>query len=339
MSVPASAAASAGSAEDRLIARHFAPLASHPGALALTDDAAFISPPADHDLVLQADAVIGGVHFFPDDPPEQVARKALRVNLSDLAAKGAQPLGFLLTLALPAGTDGEWLARLADGLKADAQAYGCPLFGGDSVRSLGTVMISIAAFGSLPVGTMVRRAGARPGDSVLVSGTIGDATLGLKLRQDATLAANWTLAAGAADQLVTRYLLPQPRTELAETVRRYAHAAMDVSDGLVGDLAKLCRVSGVSADVEIARIPLSGPARQAIATNIGLLEAALTGGDDYEIVFTAPPDRVAEIESSAASVGIPIAEIGRVTEGSDPPRFIGAGGQPLAFRATSFSHF
>lgn len=162
------------SAEDRLIARHFKPLATHPGALGLSDDAAFIKPPAGCDLVLKTDAIIGGVHFFPDDAAHTVASKALRVNLSDLAAKGAKPLGFLLSLALPKETGDDWLADFANGLRGDAVLFGCPLFGGDTDRTPGPAMISIAMFGSVPEGTMVRRAGAKPGDLVFVSGTIGD---------------------------------------------------------------------------------------------------------------------------------------------------------------------
>ncbi len=172
------------SAEDKLIARYFAPIAIHPGALGLSDDAAFIKPPAGCDLVLKTDAIIGGVHFFADDAPQNVAGKALRVNLSDLAAKGAKPLGFLLCLALPADIGERWLTNFAEGLRSDAVLYGCPLFGGDTDRTPGPITVSIAMFGSVPEGTMVRRAGAKAGDRVFVSGTIGDAALGLAVRKD-----------------------------------------------------------------------------------------------------------------------------------------------------------
>ena len=175
----------AGSPEDRLIARYFKPLARHPAAFGLSDDAAAITPPAGHDLVLKTDGLIAGVHFFPDDPADDVARKALRVNLSDLAAKGAAPLGFLLAIALPKGFSEDWLAAFARGLGEDADRYQCPLLGGDTDSTPGPISISIAAFGTLPQGTMVRRSGARVGDHVFVTGTIGDAALGLRLRQDA----------------------------------------------------------------------------------------------------------------------------------------------------------
>src|SRR3989304_3241826 len=190
------------SAEDRLIARFFAPLATHPGALGLSDDAAFITPPPGCDLVLKTDAIIGGVHFFADDAAHTVASKALRVNLSDLAAKGARPLGFLLSLALPADVGEGWLADFAEGLRGDAVLFACPLFGGDTDRTPGPITISIAMFGSVPQGTMVRRAGAIAGDRVFVSGTIGDAALALALRKGA----DWKLEATQRQHLAARYL-------------------------------------------------------------------------------------------------------------------------------------
>ena len=326
-----------GSAEDRLIAKHFAPIARHPGALGLTDDAAFFAPPAGCELVLKADAVIGGVHFFPDDPPDLVARKALRVNLSDLAAKGADPAGFLLSLAIPREIDDPWLEAFARGLAEDAAHFACPLFGGDTDRSPGPIMVSIAAFGTVPAGRMVRRGGARPGDVVMVTGTIGDAVLGLRLRQ--AKAPPPGLEAAASEALIGRYLLPQPRNGLAAPLRAHAHASMDISDGLVGDLAKLCRTSGVSAEIAVERIPLSEPAQAFLRTEPPLLRDMLTGGDDYEIAFTLPEERVAAMREAAAAAGIAVTAIGRVTEGSGPPRFVGADGKTLEFEKTSFSHF
>src|ERR1700761_5431267 len=172
------------SAEDRLIARYFAPLATHPGAFGLVDDAAAIAPPPGCDLVLKTDGVIAGVHFFPDDPPDAIGRKALRMNLSDLAAKGAKPLGFLMSAALPADVEETWLAAFAAGLGADAERYQCPLLGGDTDRTPGPLSISISAFGAVPQGKMVCRSAAKAGDRVVVTGTIGDAALGVRLRRD-----------------------------------------------------------------------------------------------------------------------------------------------------------
>jgi thiamine-monophosphate kinase len=324
------------SGEERLIAHVFVPLATHPGALGLTDDCAVITPPEACDLVLTTDTIIGGVHFFNDDPAHAVASKALRVNLSDLAAKGAAPLGYLLSLALPREVGQDWLTEFAEGLRGDAQRYACPLLGGDTDRTPGPITIAVSMFGSVPAGTMVRRAGAKPGDLVFVSGTIGDAALGLALRNDP--AREWPIDAAQQQHLTDRYLLPQPRNALAEAVRTHASAAMDVSDGLVGDLAKLCRVSQVAANVEVARVPLSDAARALIATEPGFRETALTGGDDYEIVCTVPPDKAESFKAAAKAADVSVGEIGVIAEG-EGARFIGPDGEPLVFRHTSFSHF
>ena len=324
------------SAEDRLIARFFKPLATHPGALGLSDDAAFITPPPGCDLVLKTDAIIGGVHFFADDAARDVARKALRVNLSDLAAKGATPLGFLLSLALPKEIGDDWLSEFADGLRADANEFGCPLFGGDTDRTPGPVTIAISMFGAVPHGTMVRRAGAQAGDRVFVSGTIGDAALGLALRKGE--GAGWKLNAAQRQHLAARYLLPQPRNALAEAVRTHASAAMDVSDGLAGDLAKLCRVSGVAAEIAAAQVPLSDAAKAAIAAAPAMIETALTGGDDYEVVCSVPPEKVASFRAAAQAAHVPVTEIGAIVKG-EGARFAGADGKPLYFQRASFSHF
>jgi thiamine-monophosphate kinase len=322
------------SAEDRLISRHFKPLATDPGALGLADDAAFIKPPPGCDLVLKTDAIVGGVHFFPDDPPGQLARKALRVNLSDLAAKGAKPLGYLLSLVLPGEMNESWLASFAAGLQADAETYGCPLFGGDTDRTPGPLTISIAMFGAVPAGTMVRRAGAKPGDRIMVTGTIGDAALGVQLRRGAA----WKVSLDAREHLLSRYLLPQPRNALAGAMREHASAAMDVSDGLAGDLTKLCAVSGVAATVEVAKVPLSDAARGAFAAEPSLIETILTGGDDYEILCTVRPDEIARFRAAANAVNVPLTEIGTVLEG-EGVRFLDAEGQPMKLDRLSYSHF
>jgi thiamine-monophosphate kinase len=327
------------SAEDRLIATYFRPYATHPGALRLIDDAAVIAPPPGHDLVLTVDAVIGGIHFFAEDAADMVAKKALRVNLSDLAAKGAKPLGFLLTLALPKSVKEPWVELFARGLGEDAELYECPLLGGDTTATGGPIAVSITAFGSVPTNTMVRRSGAQAGDAVMVSGTIGDAALGLELRDAVTAAKRWRLDSKHQYQLMRRYLLPQPRNALAEAVRLYASAAMDVSDGLAGDLAKLCDASGVSADVEVARVPLSEAAASVVKSEPAAIEKVLTGGDDYEIVCTVPPERLAGFRSAAEAARVQIAEIGRVTAAKTPPRFLARDGKPMQFKQTSFSHF
>ncbi len=324
------------SGEDDLIARFFAPLAGE-GGLGLKDDAALVSVEPGFQLVVTCDALVAGVHFFPDDPPDAIAAKALRVNLSDLAAKGAMPKGFILALALPSELSPSgreldaWLAAFADGLAIDIATYKCSLFGGDTVKTPGPLMVSITAFGAVPTGRMVPRTGARPGDLLYVTGTIGDAALGLQLRLGKI--------AGQGDHLLARYLRPQPRNALAPVLLDCASAAMDVSDGLFGDLAKMMRVSGVSADVEAACVPLSPEAAAMIATHASAFETALTGGDDYEILASIPPQNASVFEARAAEAGVPVTRIGHVLRGDGAPRFRDASGAPLAFVRGSYSHF
>lgn len=327
------------SGEDRLIARYFKPLATHPGAFGLLDDAAAIAPPPGCDLVLKTDGIVAGMHFFHDDPPDTVAKKALRVNLSDLAAKGASPFGFLLTLVLPPEIGDAWLAPFARGLGADAAHFGCPLFGGDTDRTAGPIIISIAVLGAVPHGKMVRRAGAKPGDRVVVTGTIGDAALGLFMRRDPLAAARWGLSPDQQDHLSSRYLVPEPRIAIAEALRVHASAAMDVSDGLAGDLAKLCRVSGVATEVEVARVPLSAAARAALAKDAALIEAIITGGDDYEVLACVPAANMEALRRQATAAGVAITDIGGVTAGEGQACFVDASGRPLALARPSFSHF
>jgi thiamine-monophosphate kinase len=327
------------SGEDRLIACYFKPLVHHPGAFGLDDDAAAIAPPKGCDLVITADGIVAGVHFFPDDPAEAVAKKALRVNLSDLTAKGARPLGFLLMLALPSDVPETWIAAFARALGADAKAFACPLLGGDTVRTLGPVAISIAAFGTVPEGKMVRRAGAKPGEHVVVTGTIGDAALGLLLRRDPAAAERWALTRQQQNDLTARYLVPEPRTAIAELLGHHASAAIDVSDGLAGDLAKLCRVSGVTAAIEAARVPLSQPARAALAGEPTLIEPILTGGDDYEILASVPRGNVEALRDQALAQGVVVTDIGMVLAGDEEARVLDQHGRALAFARPSFSHF
>ena len=325
------------SAEERLIARYFGPLATAPGAFGLADDAAVVTPPPDCDLVLTTDGVIAGVHFFPDDPPGDVARKVLRMNLSDLAAKGAKPIGFLLSIALPLGTGEDWISAFAKGLGEDARHYDCPLLGGDTDHSPVSLSVSVTAFGAVPHGAMVRRSTAKAGDSIVVTGSIGDAALGVQLRKDAALAKAWRLTAGQRDHLLGHYLLPQPRNALAGVVLVHAAAAMDVSDGLAGDLAKLCRASGVGAEIDVARVPLSDAARAALAADPALIETILTGGDDYEVLLTLAPQKFAAFRAEADRAGVAVTEIGRMTSGQGA-RFL-RDGKTLRFARPSYSHF
>lgn len=310
--------------EDELIATLFAPLAGA-AALGLKDDAALL-PSSAEPLAITADMLVAGVHFFPNDPPALIAKKALRVNLSDLAAKAATPCGFLLSIALPPDWTNDWLAAFAQGLGEDARAFHAPLLGGDTTATPGPLTIAITAFGTAP--RFVPRAGARPGDGVYVSGAIGDAALGLRLRQDPTLGADLSTVERTA--LLQRYLLPIPRLDLVDILRAGASAAMDVSDGLAGDLAKLTRASGVTARIEVAHVPLSAGGRALIAGSPPLLAAALTGGDDYEILFTAGP-------GFTPPPGI--FRIGEIVAGEAGPTFDGWPASAQKTMALSYSHF
>lgn len=326
------------SGEDNLIGRYFRPLARDPSAFGLRDDAAAITPPPGCDLVLTTDAVIEGVHFFPGDPADTIAKKALRANLSDLAAKGAEPLGFLLTLALPKSIDEEWVAAFADGLAADIEIYKCPLLGGDTDGTPGLLSISITAFGKVPHGKMVRRAGAKAGDAIVVTGTLGDSALGLVLRRDSKLAARAKLNDEEQAYLLERYLVPQPRMALAKALRSHAHAAMDISDGLAGDAVKLAAVSGVSARIETARLPLSGAAQKWLAAEPASIETVLTGGDDYEILAAVPPAALPALHKAAQESAVPLSQLGTAGTGAGI-EIIGPDRRPMQLKRLSYSHF
>lgn len=326
------------SAEDDFIARHFAPLAG-PGGLGLRDDAALLGAPPGCDIVLTVDAVVAGVHFLADDAPGDIARKALRVNLSDLAAKGATPLGFLLTLALPRDVDDAFVAAFAAALGEDASDYGCPLLGGDTVSTPGPLTISITALGAVPVGRMVRRDGARAGDRLYVSGTVGDAALGLLV-----CTGDERLGDLPSDQrafLAGRYRRPQPRGALAPALRDHASAGMDVSDGLAGDLTKMLALAGLSADIRARDIPLSAAAASAVARNAALRETVLTGGDDYEILCAVPAQEAGAFEKAAEGAGVAVRWIGTAQrlEGADGPvAFSDESGRAIPLGRLSYSH-
>jgi thiamine-monophosphate kinase len=323
--------------EFEIIARCFAPIAA-PGAFGLLDDAASLSPPPGRDLVLTKDMLVAGMHFFPGDPPAAIARKALRVNLSDLAAKGAEPIGFMLGIALARETDQGWIDAFAAGLAADAASYGLALFGGDTVSTSGPVTVSITAFGSVPAGGMVRRLGASAGDRLFVTGRIGDAALGLRLRLEPEGELARLLAPEHREALLEAYLLPQPRTALAAAVQRHASAAMDVSDGFVGDLTKMLSGAGLGARVRLDRVPHSPAAQAAMAIDRDLESVALCGGDDYELLVATPPGRANDFVAACDAAGVPASPIGDAAE-DVAVRFVDAEGRTRDFTRGSFSHF
>lgn len=312
-------------AEFSLIGRHFRPLAG-PGALDLRDDAALLTPPAGRQLVLTVDAMVAGVHFLPDDPPDLVGRKLLRVNLSDLAAKGATPLGYLMTVSAPAGTQDGWFAAFAGGLAQDQAEFGITLLGGDTTSTPGPISLSLTAIGHVVPGGAVHRTGAQPGDGVWVTGTIGDGALGLRAIQGRI--------ADPAGLLAERYRLPQPRIGLA--LGGIASASMDVSDGLVQDLGHLCRESGVAADIDAGLVPLSDAAR---AAGPGWLETCLTGGDDYEVLMAVPPARVPALLQAAQAARVAVTQIGQFRAGRPEVVVRASNGQPLTLAKGGWSHF
>ena len=325
------------SGEETLIARYFRPLATDPGAFNLLDDAAILNV-AGEDVVVTADAIVEGVHFLPHDPPDTVARKALRVNLSDLAAKGAVPAGFVLTLALRSA-DEAWLEPFARALGEDAKRFGCPLLGGDTVSTPGPLMIAITAFGRVPAGSMVRRSGAKVGDRVVVTGTIGDAALGLDILNGGPIAKALADDLGGKEMLIARYRIPQPRNALATVMRDHASAAMDVSDGLAGDLAKLCAASGVSAAIDVSSVPLSATGRKLLAGGVIGIDTIVSGGDDYEILCTISEHCYESFARQANQAAVAVTTIGTVIAGTANPRFLDAQGRELTLPRHSYSHF
>ena len=325
--------------EDALIARYLAPLAG-PGALGLRDDAGLLHPKPGHDLVVTKDMLVAGVHFFADDPPGAVARKALRVNLSDLAAKAAVPVGFMLGLGLPRDWTEPWLKAFVEGLAEDARVYACPLIGGDTVAMPGPLTLSITAFGEVPSGRMVPRPGTRAGDLLYVTGTIGDAALGLRLRLGAPEDAGWigALDRQSADALRDRYLLPRPRLAL-RPASAHARSAMDVSDGFVGDLSKMLALEGLTAVLRAADVPLSHAARAAIMLEPSLLRAALTGGDDYEVICAVPREARGSFETAAREAGVACDLIGEAERGVGAVEVRNASGEAMSFATARFDHF
>ncbi|MGF7160026.1 thiamine-monophosphate kinase [Rhodoligotrophos appendicifer] len=320
------------SREQALIQRVFAPLAEgDDGAAGLKDDAASYAPKPGMDVVITVDSLVADVHFLSTDDPLLVAKKALRVNLSDLAAKGAKARGYVLAIALSEDQDEAWIQRFADGLAEDQSRFGCTLMGGDTVATPGPLTLTVTAFGDVPQGRILRRGGGRAGDIVYVSGTIGDSALGLAALQGRIETDD--------DDLRRRYWLPEPRVDLVPALLAHAHAAMDVSDGLVGDLGLLCWASGLTARIDAQRIPLGQTATRLISKTPGLLETCLTGGDDYEILCSVPPEDADHFEAAADNAGVKVTAIGDLVPGTTPPQLIGAQGEVLHFAQGSYSHF
>lgn len=287
------------------IDRFLKPLAAgFEGSLNLTDDAALLAPIAGEEHVVTLDTMVEGTHFLPDTEPEQLAQKLLRVNLSDLAAMGARPVAYFLSLTLPDKCDEHWLHAFTDGLSRDQETFGLHLAGGDTTSTKGPLVISITIIGSVPAGQAFKRSGAKAGDAIMVSGTVGDGYLGLMAAQGGV----GTLPDVARDALMKRYNLPNPRVTLARWLREQGiavHAAVDLSDGLAADLGHICRHSNLRAEIGINRIPLSQSSKMAIEAQFISAVELLGGGDDYELIFTVPEANAEALIAAADRANMP----------------------------------
>jgi len=319
--------------EFEVIERFFAPLASAPGAFGLKDDAAIVAPRPGFDLVLKTDTIVAGVDFFADGPADAVAKKALRVNLSDLAAKGAVPFAYLLTLSL-SSVDEKWLGAFAAGLRADQERFGCTLHGGDISSTPGPLTVTVAAFGHVPQGRMLRRNGAKAGDGVYVTGTIGDSGGGLAVLKDS----NSHLNKDQRDFLVARYRVPEPPVAFGPRLIGIASAALDVSDGLLADLGHLADASRIRLVVDAPRVPLSPALRALWGEGEKAIVRAATAGDDYQIAFTAAAGKEQALVEAAAACGTQITRIGQAEQGSGV-ELRGADGRAIAVPKPGFTHF
>ncbi len=324
--------------EFQLIAELFAPLTRNaPGALNLTDDAALLEVTPGCELVTTVDTLIAGVHFFETDPPDLVARKALRVNLSDVAAKGARPVGFLQALALHPSIHDAYLEKYAAGLAADVREFDVPLLGGDTTSGPGPLSITITAFGEVEKGKALLRRGARAGDVVYVTGTIGDAALALDFQLGLFEAER-----AVADAFIQRYRLPVPRLREGRAIIGIASACLDVSDGLVADIGHLCKASGVAATIERECVPVSTGARALLDRDPHRWERVLTGGDDYELVFTVPPSQVPQLTTLSMQFGFGFTRIGQIERAEDVKAgsdvTVLAGGTSMTLTGSGYRH-
>ena len=318
--------------EFALIAKLFAPLAKSAGAFGLLDDVATLSVPQGYELVAKVDAIVEGVHFFRGDPADLVAKKALRVNLSDLAAKGASPVGYLLSLSVAPWCDDNWLARFAAGLAEDQAQFAISLLGGDTTATPGALTISVTALGTVEAGRTIRRAGAEVGDLVFVSGTIGDAGAGLALLKGHPA----PLSAPECERLIERYRLPEPRLALGQRLAGLASASLDVSDGLMADLGHIAEVSHVRISIDASRVPLSPACVKLWGPDA--IQRAVAAGDDYEIAFTAPESARGGILRAAGESGTELSEIGRV-EAGEGVVLLNRKGEPIPIPRPGFTHF
>jgi thiamine-monophosphate kinase len=331
--------------EEPIIQEFLAPLASgYAGAFGLLDDCAAITPTPGHDLVVKTDPVAAGVHFLPDDPPADIAWKALAVNVSDLAAKAAVPRFYLMALSFPTAPTRGWMRAFAGGLAEAQAAFGMLLIGGDTDRRPGPATISITVFGEVPTGRMVRRGTARPGDLLYVTGSLGAAAIGLALQREPHLAQEWGIGTDAVARAIRRFRRPEPRLALRPALLEHARAAMDLSDGLAKDLGRMCRASGCGAQVRLERVPHEGAVAAAVARDPARWHDVIASGDDYEILAAVPPEKANAFEDTARAAVSALPEpfavtcIGEMTASGEVD-FRDAGGRPFPLARTGWDHF
>lgn len=321
--------------EFETIGKHFAPLSQNfSGAHGLVDDTASLLIGDGNEAVVTLDTMVSGVHFLPTDPPDSIARKLLRVNLSDLASAGATPRAYFLSLSLPSSILDSWIAAFAGGLAVDQAIFGVALGGGDTTSTPGALTLSLTAIGEAPQGQALSRAGAQAGQDIYVSGTIGDAALAIALVQSGDV----EKALSEAPALMARYRLPEPRVTLGTSLRGLATAVIDVSDGLVADLGHICRTSAVGATVEAAKVPLSPEAQRLLSDRADLTECVFTGGDDYELLFTARPEDAGKISALSKTLNLPLTRIGRTING-DSAVLVSESGEIMQLADAGWRHF
>ncbi len=327
--------------EFELISRFFAPLATEPGAFGLADDAAVLTPEKGKRVVVTTDSLIAGVHFPGDEDPGLVAVRLVAVNLSDLAAMGAKPWAYTLSLALAEDWDTTWIESFSEGLRREQEAFGLRLVGGDTVVTPGPMTLTLTALGTVAEGAELRRSNARPGDDIYVSGTIGDSALGLQVLKGGIDG----LGPDQAEALLSRYHRPEPRVQLGGRLAGLAKGTIDVSDGLVADLGHVAKASGYGAIIEAARVPFSDAVRAAIQLDPALGDLAMTGGDDYELLFTVTPKDAGRVKELSQELDLPLTAIGRIggegngkNEGAGV-QVLGPDGEKITFKQGGFRHF
>lgn len=301
---------------------------THPAARGLIDDAAVYVPPLGRDLVITHDQIAAGIHYTAACPPSDVAWKLVAVNLSDLAAKGAVPVGVLVGLTLSAAEDADWFEAFARGLDRVLATFGCALLGGDTVLEAPAAVFGCTAIGTVEPARALSRAGARPGDALFVTGTIGDAGLGLDIARG---------QAPADKVLLARYRRPTPRLAVGAGLAGLANAAMDVSDGLLIDAARLAAASRVSVEIALDAVPLSDAAVARSGDGTAARLAAASAGDDYELLFTVPEAAAAAAFTLCEQAGVRVSRIGRIGAGEGLV-VTGPDGRPLAPERLGFEH-